>query len=163
METLNGRIKKVMGRNKIKALDMGRRNTRHSHWRFLWIALTLFLSGCVGLKKAALIAGASSMGAGVGSLLSGSVGAVAGAATGATAGVIATGIGGSEKSTNQPLEITGDAPVTIVQEASPNFFSLLQQLVEIGGWLLVLVLIVPMVLGWILPGPLEGKKRKKKK
>ena len=163
MEELNGRIKKDMGRSKIKALDMGGGSTHHNHWRFLWLAFPIFLSGCAGLKKAALVAGASSIGAGVGSLLSGSVGAVAGAATGATAGVVATGLGGSEKFTGPPLEITGDAPVTIVQEASPNFFSLLQQLVEIGGWLLVLVLIVPMVLGWILPGPLEGKKRKKKK
>jgi hypothetical protein len=59
----------------------------------------------------------------------------------------------------QALNITGDAPVTIVQEAAPNFFSILSQLVETGGWLLLLVLLVPMVLGWILPGPLEKKKK----
>ena len=51
---------------------------------------------------------------------------------------------------------------TVVQEAPANFFSLLQQLVEIGGWLLLLIFVVPMLLGWLLPGPLttHGKKKK---
>ena len=59
----------------------------------------------------------------------------------------------------QASEINAD---TVVQEAPANFFSLLQQLTEIGGWLLVLIFVVPMLLGWILPGPLttHGKKRK---
>jgi hypothetical protein len=36
----------------------------------------------------------------------------------------------------------------------------MQSLVEIGGWALILILIVPMILGWILPGPLERKGKK---
>jgi hypothetical protein len=28
-----------------------------------------------------------------------------------------------------------------------------------GGWLLILVILVPMILGWILPGPLERKRK----
>ena len=59
----------------------------------------------------------------------------------------------------QPLEVTGDA--TIVQEAPSNFFDLLGELISMGGWLLILVILVPMVLGWILPGPLEKRKKKK--
>ena len=156
MEKSNGRIEKVMGRGKIKALDMGGNNPHHSHWRFLWLASPLFLSGCAALKKAAIVSSVSSLGAGVGSVLSGSVGAVVGAATGATAGVIATGLGGSEKGSGQPLEVTAE---TVVQEAPANFFSLLQQLVEMGGWLLGLVILLPMILGWILPGPLQKKKK----
>jgi hypothetical protein len=69
-----------------------------------------------------------------------------------------TGLGTGEPI--QALEITGDA--TIVQEAPSNFFSLLQQLVEVGGWLLILIFVVPMVLGWIIPGPLTTHRKKKK-
>ena len=43
--------------------------------------------------------------------------------------------------------------------APDNFWSLLGMLVEMGGWLLILIFVVPMILGWILPGPLEKKKR----
>ena len=42
--------------------------------------------------------------------------------------------------------------------APDNFWTLLGDLVSMGGWLLILILVVPMVLGWILPGPLERKK-----
>jgi len=159
MEKSNGRIQKVVGRGKVKALDMGGNNPHHSHWRLLWLVSPLFLSGCAALKKAAIVSSISSLGAGVGSVLSGSVGAVVGAATGATAGVIATGLGRSEKVTGQPLEITAE---TVVQEAPSNFFDLLEQLVSMGGWLLILIFVVPMILGWIIPGPLKMHKRKKK-
>jgi hypothetical protein len=27
-----------------------------------------------------------------------------------------------------------------------------------GGWALILIIVVPIILGWILPGPLERKK-----
>ena len=59
----------------------------------------------------------------------------------------------------QASEINAD---TVVQEAPANFWDLLGALVEMGGWLLVLIFVVPMLLGWILPGPLttHGKKRK---
>ena len=59
----------------------------------------------------------------------------------------------------QASEINAD---TVVQEAPANFWDLLGSLVEMGGWLLVLIFVVPMILGWILPGPLttHGKKKK---
>jgi hypothetical protein len=44
--------------------------------------------------------------------------------------------------------------------APDNFWTLLGSLVEMGGWLLILVIVAPMVLGWILPGPLERKQRR---
>jgi len=62
--------------------------------------------------------------------------------------------------TVQASEINAD---TVVQEAPANFFDLLESLVEVGGWLLILIFLVPMILGWILPGPLEKKKKQKKK
>ena len=42
-----------------------------------------------------------------------------------------------------------------------NFFTLLGKLVGMGGWLLGLVLLLPMVIGWIIPGPLQKVKKKK--
>ena len=60
--------------------------------------------------------------------------------------------------TAQASEINAD---TVVQEAPANFWDLLGSLVEMGGWLLVLIFAVPMILGWILPGPLEKKKKQK--
>ena len=156
METLNGRDQEDHRRSEKQTMDLGGSNSNHSNWRFLWLVSPIFLSGCAGLKKAALIAGASSIGAGVGSVVSGTVGSIAGAASGATAGVVATGLGGSKKGSGQPLEVTAE---TVVQEAPANFFSLLQQLVEMGGWLLGLVILLPMILGWILPGPLQKKKK----
>ena len=45
--------------------------------------------------------------------------------------------------------------------APDNFWTLLGSLVEMGGWLLILVVVAPMVLGWILPGPLEKKQKQK--
>ena len=59
----------------------------------------------------------------------------------------------------QASEINAD---TVIQEAPANFFDLLGSLVEMGGWFLVLIFVVPMLLGWILPGPLttHGKKKK---
>jgi hypothetical protein len=69
--------------------------------------------------------------------------------------VIATGISDPE-----PLQATEIVADTVVNQAPDNFFSLLQQLVEMGGWLLILIFVVPMVIGWVLPGPLERKKKK---
>ena len=157
MEKSNGRDQEDHRRSEKQTMDLGGSNSNHSNWRFLWLVSPIFLSGCAALKKAAIVSSVSSLGAGVGSVLSGSVGAVVGAATGATAGVIATGLGQSEKVTGQPLEVTAE---TVVQEAPSNFFDLLEQLVSMGGWLLILIFVVPMVIGWVLPGPLEKRKKK---
>jgi hypothetical protein len=46
--------------------------------------------------------------------------------------------------------------------APDNFWSLLGSMAEMGGWLLILVVIIPMVLGWFLPGPVKMKGREPK-
>jgi hypothetical protein len=51
------------------------------------------------------------------------------------------------------------SPAQTIVEAEANFFSVLEQLVEIGGWALLLIFVVPMIFGWVLPGPLEKKKK----
>ena len=158
MEKFNGRIQKVGRRSKKQALDMGRTGSHTRSWLLGLICLIPLLTSCA-LKKALIVGGAAGLGATAGSVISGGVIApIVGAAISATAAdVVVTAL--APETSVQALNITGDAPVTVVQQAPDNFFSLLQQLVEIGGWLLLLVLLVPMVLGWILPGPLEKKKK----
>ena len=124
------------------------------------VALCLtILTGCSTIKKAGIIGASAGLGATAGSVISGgAIAPIAGSMIGASvASVATTGLGKEEPI--QALEITGDA--TIVQEAPSNFFDLLEELVSMGGWLLVLIIVVPMVLGWVLPGPLERRKKKK--
>ena len=111
------------------------------------------LIGCTTLKKAGIVSMGAGGGALVGTVLSGGVAAPILGAT-ATAFVTdvvteAMPIGNSQKG----QDMTNCAP--------DNFWSLLGSLVEMGGWLLILVFVVPMVLGWILPGPLEKRKKQK--
>ena len=95
--------------------------------------------------------GVTTAAAGVGSVVSSGalVPAVAG---GLAASVLSVGADLSNKK-------TGD---TILSDCAPdNFWTLLGDLVAMGGWLLILVIVIPMILGWLLPGPLEKAKKKK--
>ena len=112
---------------------------------FCWSAI----AGCTSLKKAALIGGTSLGVASVTSVLSSGVTAplLAGAATASVTSVVADAM---TKGGNMP---------TAASCAPDNFWSLLGDLVSMGGWFLILLFVVPMLLGWILPGPLEKKKK----
>ena len=46
--------------------------------------------------------------------------------------------------------------------APDNFWTLLGSLVEIGGFFLLGIILIPMLLGWFLPGPVKLKGRDKK-
>jgi hypothetical protein len=122
-------------------------NSRYSRLSFLlfWCAI----AGCTSLKKAALIGGGS-LGAG----------AIASIATSGTAPVLLAAVGGASV-TSVVVDVmtpkTGDT--TLNNCAESNFWDVVGQLIEMGGWLLILVVLIPMVLGWILPGPLERKKK----
>ena len=128
---------------------------------WLVVVATCCLVGCTTLKKAAVTSIAAGGGALAGSVLSGGVVApILGATTTALVADVVT-----------EVKIPTKASATVLQteqgmiECAPdNFFTLLGKLVEMGGWLLVLIFVVPMILGWILPGPLttHGKKRKER-
>lgn len=112
--------------------------------RNLGIACAISAStvGCQSLKESTVVATGSAIGAGVGTAISGGVGApILGAMTGAFVTDVATEV----LTTNQETQ-------TIIK-APDNFFTLLHKIVEIGGWTLMLIFVVPMVLGWILPSP----------
>ena len=154
METINGRIKKVDRRSTFKALDMGGA-TFNRCARYLCLALfSLSIAGCSTLKSSLMTGAATSAVVGVTSVLPGGVivPTVASGLTAATASALT-----AEKSVKgEPISVTAD---TVVNKAPDNFWTLLGKLASTGGWLLILVFVVPMILGWILPGPLERKKK----
>ena len=138
---------------------MGNRNTYGSYVRFCVIlACLLAIGGCSLSKlKTGLMTGAATATlVGATSALAGGAivpTAVVGGVTGATVSALT-----AEKSVKgEPIAVTAD---TVVQEAPDNFFTLLGKLVGMGGWLLGLVLLLPMVIGWIIPGPLQKVRKK---
>ena len=112
--------------------------------RNLGIACAISAStiSCQSIKESSVVATGSAIGAGVGTAISGGVGApILGAMTGAFVTDVAT-----------EALTTGRETQTIIN-APDNFFTLLEKIVGIGGWTLMLIFVVPMVLGWILPSP----------
>jgi len=123
----------------------------------LILACSLGIGGCSSLKSSLMTGAATGAVVGVTSVLPGGVivPSVAGAVTAATASALSAG----DRTKGEPISVTAD---TVVNEAPDNFFTLIQKLTEMGGWLLILIFVVPMVLGWIIPGPLTTHKKKKK-
>jgi hypothetical protein len=152
---------KIYGNNQ-EDLERGFRKTFMGN-RYLtgcMVALCLtILTGCSTIKKASLVGASAGLGATAGSVIAGgAIAPIAGSMVGASVASVVTDSTGNSGPT-QPLEITGDA--TVVQEAPSNFWDLLGELVGMGGWLLILIVVVPMVLGWIIPGPLTTHKKKR--
>ena len=92
-------------------------------------------------------------------------GAIASIATSGTAPVLlASAVGASATSVVADVMTPskkGGVMATAASCAPDNFWTLLGDLVSMGGWLLILVIVIPMILGWLLPGPLEKAKKKK--
>jgi hypothetical protein len=151
LRTLNGNFKRM---GKIKALFSRNRSNSSRYYRLPLILWWVGLAGCTSLKKAALIGG--------GALVPG---AIASIATSGTAPVLLAAAGGASVTSVvadvMMTEKGGNMP-TAASCAPDNFWTLLGDLVSMGGWLLILVIVIPMVLGWLLPGPLEKAKKKRK-
>ena len=158
METFNGRIQKVGRRSEKSPVDLGRTHSNCGAW-YLWLILacTLSIAGCSFPKiKSSLMTGiATSTAVGVTSVVA--PGVLVPAVVGGTTAVIASALTAAPSVKGESIEVTAE---TVVQEAPDNFFSLIHKLIEMGGWLLILIFVVPMVIGWILPGPLEKRKKK---
>ena len=136
---------------------MGSSNTYGRYVRpCLILACLLGIVGCSSLKSSLITGAATSAVVGATSVLPGGVivPTIAAGLTSATASALT-----ADKSVKgEPISVIAD---TVVHKSPDNFWTLLGKLASTGGWLLILVFIVPMVLGWILPGPLERKKKKK--
>ena len=126
------------------------RSNRLGVW--LVVIATCCLVGCTTVKKAGVTALATGGAVTAATVLSGGVAApILGATTGAFVGDVATEVMMSDKS--KVMNMDSCAP--------DNFWTLLGDLASMGGWLLILVIIIPMILGWFLPGPVKLKGRDK--
>jgi len=127
-------------------------HSNHSHSRLgYWLVVIAGCActvGCTTLKKAAIVSSLGTTGALVGNAVSGTAGLVVGGLTTAAVTDVATEV---------MIGRTGKA--TMNDCAPDNFWSLLGSLVEMGGWALILIVIVPMVFSWLLPGPIQFKKK----
>ena len=142
-------------RGKEKILGSGRPSSNRSRSRIgYWLVVLATASSLVGCQHMKTGLATSAIVGVTSALVPAAI--VAPAVLG---GVTAATVSALTAAPAQASEINAN---TVVQEAPANFFSLLQQLVEIGGWLLLLIFVVPMLLGWLLPGPLttHGKKKK---
>ena len=137
---------------KNKDVDYGWRGRVYRSLCYLGIALGVI--GCGTIKKAGVVATGAAVGATAGSVLSGGVVApIVGSMGGAFVTDVATAAMGSSRTT------MADGSRSC---APDNFWTLLGSMAEMGGWLLILVVIIPMVLGWFLPGPVKMKGREPK-
>ncbi len=115
------------------------------------ILSSIGLIGCTTLKKAAIVSSLGTTGALVGNAVSGTAGLVVGGLTTAAVADVATEV------------MVGSTSNSAMNSCAPdNFWSLLGSLIEVGGWALILIVIVPMVFSWLMPGPIQFKKRGKK-
>ena len=149
MERVISRKKEVLGSCRSS------RSYRRS-WLGVWLVVIATASSLVGCQYLKTGLATSAIVGATTALVPGAIvaPAVLGGVTAATVSAL------TAVPTAQASEINAD---TVIQEAPANFFDLLGSLVEMGGWLLVLIFVVPMLLGWLLPGPLttHGKKKKK--
>ena len=147
-----GKHNKNLERIRPKDQDCNRHRRGIGYYvRNLGIACAICAStvGCQALKESTIVATGAGTGAVVGTVISGGVGApILGAMTGAFATDVMT-----------EVLTTGQEPQTIIK-APDNFFTLLHKMVEIGGWALVLIFVLPMILGWALPGPTKLNRKK---
>ena len=127
-----------------------RSHSRLGYWLVV-IAGSACIVGCTTLKKAGIVSLGAGGGALAGTVLSGGVAAPI---LGATATAFVT-------DAVTEATITGKTGKVAMNDCAPdNFWSLLGSLVEMGGWLLILIVIVPMIFSWLLPGPIQFKKKK---
>ena len=151
---------------KEKILGSGRDHSNHSRSRlghrmvvFARGCLTLSsigLIGCTTLKKASIVSLGAGGGALAGTVLSGRAAAPI---LGATATAFVTDVVTEAAITKKASGTVLQTEQGMIECAPDNFWSLLGSIVEMGGWLLILVFVIPLVLGWILPGPLEKRKK----
>ena len=119
----------------------------------LVVIATCSLAGCQHLKTGlatSAIVGATS------ALVPAAI--VAPAVLGGVTAATVSAITAESRTKGEPINMTAD---TVIQEAPANFWTLLGQLIEMGGWALILIVIVPMVFSWLMPGPVKFKGREK--
>ena len=142
-----GKVSSIKSESKMGHNDSSGSSIRTGRSLWLTIAICGLAVGCTTVKKATVVATGAALGATAGTVLSGGVLApIAGAMTSAFVVDVVT-------------EISYRTAVSDMDCAPDNIWTIMQSLVEIGGWALLLIFVAPMIIGWILPGPLEKKKK----
>ena len=123
----------------------------------LFLLCSVMLIGCQSLKKTMILSGLTGTSAAVGSALYGPVGA------GVSALSTATVVGLAQEARGDPVKET----IAGCPDQITSGWGLLGQLIETAGlWVGLFFLItalVPLILGYLLPGPLERKARKRRR
>jgi len=78
---------------------------------------------------------------------------------GGTTAAVASALTADDPVKGEPISVTAD---TVVNKAPDNFWTLLGKLISMGGWALILIVLVPMIFSWLMPGPIQFKGKKKK-
>ena len=142
-----GKVSSIKSESKVGHNDSGGSSIRTGRSIWLTIAICCGAIGCTTIKKATVVATGAAVGATAGTVLSGGVLApIAGAMTSAFVVDVVTEI--SYRTAGGDMDCAPD-----------NIWTIMQSLVEMGGWALLLIFVAPMVIGWILPGPLEKKRK----
>jgi len=146
----HGKMERIRKTKKVLDYCRDYRNncrSRLGYWLVV-IATCCVTLGCTTLKKAGIVSLAAGAGATVGTVLSGgAIAPILGATTTAFVADVTT-------------EVTSGGSKDMSNCAPDNFWSLLGSLIEMGGWALILIVIVPMVFSWLMPGPIQFKKKK---
>ena len=143
-------------RKEKEVLGMRRRTGSHRRsWVGVWLVVlaTCSLAGCshltTGLATSAIVGATTA-------LVPAAI--VAPAILGGVTAATVSAITAETRTKGESINVTAD---TVVQEAPANFWTLLGQLIEMGGWALILIVIVPMIFSWLMPGPIQFKGKKK--
>ena len=137
---------------------LGMRRCTSSHrrgWLGVWLVViaTCSIAGCshlkTGLATSAIVGAATA-------LVPAAI--VAPAVLGGVTAATVSAITAESRTKGEPINVNAD---TVIQEAPANFWTLLGQLIEMGGWALILIIVVPMVFSWLMPGPIQFKGKKK--
>lgn len=123
------------------------RGRRLGHWLVV-IAGCAGLVGCGTLKKAALVSTIGTTGALIGNGVAGTAGLIAGGVT--TAFV-------TDVVTATPI---GKKAMSEMSCAPDNMFTALGDLISVSGYGIILIIIIPMIFSWLLPGPVKFKTKK---
>ena len=115
------------------------------------LTVSVLLISCTTIKKAGVTSLATGAAVTVATALSSGVTVPILAATGTA--FVASAVTDLTMSSSKGQAMTNCAP--------DNFWSLLGSLVEMGGWALILIVLIPMVFSWLLPGPIKFKGKDK--
>ena len=138
-----------MGTN-YKKMESIRHKAKSSSWYrgFSVACCCIGLVSCQTIRDATYSGTEAAIGAGAATVISGGVTApMAGALVGASTGIVLADLTEDEIAEG----------VAYIERKS--FFTIIEDLVEVAGWGLILFFVGPIILGWILPGPLERKKK----